>query len=178
MLYLPWHLSFYLNLSIPAERQLWVIREVALAAGHKGMVGGQVLDTFNNREINTVTEIDGIHNLKTGALLVAAARSGAILGGGTAKEIEKITRYATDIGLAFQIMDDILDIIGDSAILGKPNRSDEKLNKKTYPYLLGLEGANSRLQEIITSAKEAIQVFGAKAAFLESLADFIAERKN
>jgi len=165
-------------LSIPAERQLRVIREVASAAGYKGMVGGQVLDTFNNIEINTIADIEEIHSLKTGALLTAAARLGAILGGGTEKEIEKVTRYAADIGLAFQIRDDILDVIGDSAILGKPNGSDQKLNKKTYPYLLGLEGANTKLRETIESAKEAIQSFGPKAAFLELLADYVAERQN
>jgi len=165
-------------LPIPAERQLRVIREVASAAGYKGMVGGQVLDTFNSQETNSVSDIEKIHNLKTGALLIAAARLGAILGGGTETEIEIVTRYAADIGLAFQIRDDILDVIGDSAILGKPNGSDERLNKTTFPYLLGLEGANTKLQETIDSAKKAIQTFGAKAAFLKSLADFIAERKH
>lgn len=159
-------------------KQLRAIREIAQAVGYNGMVGGQVLDTFSNDQINTLSEIENIHRMKTGALFTVSARLGAILGGGSEEEINNISKYAASIGLAFQIKDDILDVIGECEILGKPVGSDSKLNKLTYPSLLGLEGAKEYLKNTITFAKEAVGHFGAKAEFLSSLADYIAERNN
>lgn len=160
------------------EKQLRVIRETARAAGWQGMVGGQVLDTTGNGQPANLQDIENIHNLKTGALLKVSARLGAILGGGTEEEIEKLSQYASYLGLAFQIKDDILDVTGESARLGKPAGSDEKLAKATYPKLLGLDGAAQHLKKTIILAKEALASFGAKGQFLSSLADYISERDH
>ncbi|NLI93552.1 MAG: polyprenyl synthetase family protein [Peptococcaceae bacterium] len=165
-------------LSVPPEKQIRVIRETAAAAGWRGMVGGQVLDTIGNGQKSELSEIENIHRMKTGALLKASARLGAILGGGTEEEIDIVSEYASYIGLAFQIKDDILDIVGESQVLGKPVGSDEKLNKPTYPTILGLEGAYGYLAKTISSAKNTIGFFGQKADFLSALADYIAERDN
>ncbi len=162
---------------VPPERQLRVIRETAKAAGWQGMVEGQVLDTLGNGQNNTLAEIGSIHCKKTGSLLVASARLGAIFGGGTEEEIDRISQYASCLGLAFQIKDDILDVKGEKEITGKPNGSDLKLQKPTYISILGLAEANNHLQMTVSSAKECLEYFGNKAEFLSSLADYIAERK-
>jgi geranylgeranyl diphosphate synthase type II len=162
--------------AIAPARQIRVIRETAQAAGWQGMVGGQVLDTVGSNHEIGLAEIEKIHRLKTGALLIASARLGAILGGGTEEEIAKLADYAAYLGLAFQIKDDILDIVGESRVLGKPAGSDEKLNKSTYPTILGLDGAYGYLNETIASAKKVLAYFGPKAGFLSEFAGYIAER--
>jgi len=163
-------------LSISSDRQIQVIRETAQAIGWQGMVGGQVLDTLGNGSPSTLTEIENIHRMKTGALLQASARLGAIIGGGSEEEINSLSQYAANVGLAFQIQDDILDIVGESTVLGKPIGSDEKLDKLTYPKILGLDGAYAHLKKTIAAAKESITCFGAKGYFLAALADYIGER--
>ncbi|KUO58896.1 MAG: geranyl transferase [Gracilibacter sp. BRH_c7a] len=164
--------------SVSPERQLRIIRETAQAAGFKGMVGGQALDTLGDALDCDLDGIQRVHNLKTGALLIASARLGAILGGGTEKEISILTQYASLLGLAFQIKDDILDVIGDKEIIGKPVGSDEKQQKATYPVLLGLEGAQTHLNKTITKAKDSIEPFGDKNSFLLQLADYVANRHS
>ncbi|RNC29247.1 MAG: Farnesyl diphosphate synthase [Candidatus Dichloromethanomonas elyunquensis] len=166
------------SLEIGPEKQLRVIRETAQASGWQGMVGGQVLDTVGNGQKSGLKEIESIHRMKTGALLTASARLGAILGGGTEEEIQCLSKYASYLGLAFQIKDDILDIVGESQILGKPARSDEKLQKPTYPAILGLQGADDCLKRTIASAKDAIGYFGFKAEFLSELADYVGKRDH
>lgn len=165
-------------LQLPLERQLRVLREVAEAAGPEGMVGGQVLDLEAEGKTLTLTEIEHIHRLKTGAMLTVSARMGAILGGGTETQIDALTRYAQVLGLAFQIKDDILDLEGDSATLGKPVHSDLKQEKSTYPSLLGLSGAKEQLAGTVREAHEALSLFGSSVDFLHSLADYIAERTH
>lgn len=166
------------DMPIPAERQLRIIRETAQAAGWQGMVRGQVLDTFGEKKDLSVDQISNIHNLKTGALLSASVRLGAILGGGTETEIQQLTVYSAALGLAFQIKDDILDIEGNEDVIGKPVGSDLKLQKSTYPAILGMEGAKIHLKEKIIEAKEALQQYGNKAEFLMSLADYIEARNS
>lgn len=165
-------------LPVPAERQLRVIREVAQAAGPEGMVLGQVLDLEAEGKVLNLEEIERIHRHKTGAMLVVSARMGGILGGGTAEQIDALTRYAQAMGLAFQIKDDILDIEGDSATLGKPIRSDLAQEKSTYPSLLGLAGAKEQLAAKVQEAHEALAVFNYPVDFLHSLADYTADRKH
>ena len=164
--------------TIEPQKKLRVIRETAQAAGWQGMVGGQSLDTLGNLENSTLADIEQVHHLKTGALLKASARLGAILGGGSEPEIEILTSYALYLGLAFQIKDDILDVVGESAVIGKSAGKDQKSGKPTYPSLLGLEGAREQLEKTIFLAKESLSCFGPKAAFLLSLADYTAERTN
>ncbi|MEL1135192.1 polyprenyl synthetase family protein [Desulfitobacterium sp. THU1] len=163
--------------SVTPERQLRVIREVAQAAGPQGMVGGQVLDLEAEEKVLALAELERIHRLKTGAMLVVAARLGAILAGGTEEKIEALTSYAQAIGLAFQIRDDILDIEGDSESLGKPAQSDIRQHKATYPSLMGIEGAKSELMNKIDEAHAALETLGERSSFLHDLADFIAQRK-
>lgn len=165
-------------LAISPAKQLRVIRETAQAAGWQGMVGGQALDTLGNGQDSSISSLEIVHKKKTGALLVASARLGAILGGGNEEEIETISQYASYLGLAFQIKDDILDVIGESQVLGKPTGSDEKLDKPTYPSLLGLEGARKRLAETVAAAKTVIGYFGVKSEFLAALANYVAERNS
>ncbi|MGE4271612.1 MAG: polyprenyl synthetase family protein [Desulfitobacterium sp.] len=162
---------------VTPERQLRVIREVAQAAGPQGMVGGQVLDLEAEEKVLALAELERVHRLKTGAMLVVAARLGAILAGGTEEKIEALTSYAQAIGLAFQIRDDILDIEGDSESLGKPAQSDIRQHKATYPSLMGIEGAKSELMNKIDEAHAALEALGERSSFLHDLADFIAQRK-
>ncbi|HBW35171.1 MAG: geranyl transferase [Peptococcaceae bacterium BRH_c23] len=160
------------------ERQLRVIREVALAAGKVGMVGGQVADVAAEGKSLTLLEIEEIHKAKTGALLTASARLGGILAGGTEDQLKALTSYAQALGLAFQIKDDILDVVGDSDTLGKPAGSDLRQNKATYVSLLGLEGAEYQLHAQIKEALSALQPFGEAASFLKELAYYIEQRKH
>ena len=166
------------DIAVPVERQLRVIRETAHAAGWQGMVQGQVLDTCGEKENLTTEQISNIHNLKTGALLTASVRLGAILGGGLPEEIEQLSAFAAALGLAFQIKDDILDIEGSEDVLGKPVGSDLKLQKSTYPSILGIDGAKRHLKEKIIEAKDALKKFDNKADFLINLADYIEHRNN
>lgn len=162
---------------VPAERQLRVIREVALAVGQQGMVGGQVDDLAGEGRNLTLTEIEHIHQRKTGALLMASARLGGTLSGGAEEQILALTTYAQALGLAFQIKDDILDVEGDSDTLGKPAGSDLRQDKSTYPALLGLDGAKEHLRAQIEKAQTAVLPLGKRAEFLHELASYIAERK-
>lgn len=163
---------------VSPERQLRVIREVSRAAGPEGMVGGQVADLAAEEKQLNLSEIEQIHILKTGAMLVVSGRLGAILAGGTEDKIEALTRYAHAIGLAFQIKDDILDLEGDSETLGKPAQSDLRQNKSTYPSLLGIEGAKAELKARVSEAHAALEALADRALFLHDLADYIAERKH
>lgn len=163
---------------IPVDRQIRVIRETAQAAGWQGMVRGQILDTFGEKEKLNADQISKIHNLKTGALITASARLGAILGGGTEADIQQLTLYSAAVGLAFQIKDDILDIEGNEDVIGKPVGSDIKLQKSTYPSIMGMDGAKIHLKEKITEAKEALHQYGNKAEFLICLADYIETRDS
>jgi len=160
------------------ERQLRIIREVAVAAGKAGMVGGQVADVTAERKTLNLDEIEAIHKGKTGALLTASARLGGILAGGTEQQIKALTDYAQALGLAFQIKDDILDVVGSSEILGKPAGSDLRQGKATYVSLLGLEGAKGQLHTQILKAQTALKSFNGGATFLTDLATFIEQRQH
>ncbi|WP_072773406.1 polyprenyl synthetase family protein [Desulfitobacterium chlororespirans] len=162
---------------VDSQRQLRAVREVAQAAGPEGMVGGQMLDLEAEEKQLNLAELERVHRLKTGAILVVAARLGAILAGGTEEKIEALTRYAQAIGLAFQIKDDILDLESDSETLGKPAHSDLRQHKSTYPSLMGLAGAKLELKIKTDEAHAALTVLGERAVFLHELADYIAQRK-
>lgn len=162
---------------VEPQRQLRAIREVAQAAGPEGMVGGQMLDLEAEEKQLNLSELERVHRLKTGAILVVSARLGAILAGGTEEKIEALTRYAQAIGLAFQIKDDVLDLESDSETLGKPVHSDLRQHKSTYPSLMGLEGAKLELKIKTDEAHAALAVLGERAGFLHELADYIAQRK-
>src|SRR4030067_1778378 len=120
------------------ERRLRIIHEIALAAGPEGMVGGQQLDIENEGKKIDATELENLHNRKTGALILAAVGAGGISGGATEMQLQALTVYGKKTGLAFQIADDILDVEGDADDVGKSIGKDAKQSKNTYPAVLGL----------------------------------------
>ena len=164
---------------VSADRVLQAIAHLAKAAGADGLVGGQVVDleSEGNPDI-TVETLTNIHNHKTGALFKSAVVCGAILGGATEPEIEKLTKFAHNIGLAFQIIDDILDITATQAELGKTAGKDIEAQKATYPKLWGLEESKRQADKLVAEAKIILAEFGDRARPLQALADYITDRKN
>ena len=158
--------------------RLAVVREMAMAAGMNGMVGGQAIDLASEGHRIPMELLKKMHMGKTGALFRAAIRSGAILGGADDAQLAALTRYADAFGLAFQITDDILDVIGDEAAIGKPVGSDERNHKSTYVTLLSLEKAQELAQETVNDAISALDGFGDEAAFLRGLVQMLIERNH
>ncbi|WP_231758331.1 polyprenyl synthetase family protein [Microbulbifer elongatus] len=160
-----------------------VIGELANAAGARGMVAGQAIDLAAVDHTLTLTQLEKMHRLKTGALIVASARIGALIGGAEAAQLSAITRYAEAIGLAFQVQDDILDVTSDTQVLGKTQGADAARNKPTYVSLLGLDGAQAKAAELHQQASLALQDLRAGAEnistdVLQQLADFIVKRRH
>lgn len=163
---------------VPAERLLRVVDEMSRAAGAEGMVGGQMLDLeAENRRIS-MEELQRVHMGKTGALFRAALRSGAILAGASEQQLAALTAYADHFGLAFQITDDILDVVGTAEDIGKPVGSDEKNHKSTYVTLTSLDEARSLARQTVESAVDALHIFGDEAAFLRELVLYLVRRKQ
>ncbi len=157
---------------------LEVIELIATAAGYRGMVGGQMLDLLAEGRKVTIKELETIHRLKTGALLTASARAGAMVGGGSRQEVTMLTGYGEKFGLAFQVTDDILDVEGDSAEMGKAVGADAKRQKATYPGLLGLEQAKTWARRLVEAAVAEIEPLGEKAAPLQELARYLLKRRT
>ena len=166
------------------ERQLRVIRLVGDAAGAGGMVGGQAIDlqAAGQAPGHAITlDADGLrhmHALKTGALIRASAMSGAIMGGADAERVAAIERYAREVGLAFQIIDDVLDVEGDPASLGKTAGKDAASEKPTYPALFGLEQSRALANECLRRAHEALNSAGLRDSLLAGIADWVVTRKS
>lgn len=161
-----------------AERFRKVIEMVASASGASGMVAGQALDIKAEGEKIDSSLMEIIHEYKTGALLRASVATGAILGGGSEKEIESLDNYGKNIGLAFQISDDILDIEGDSLEMGKQTGVDIERGKNTYPSIYGMEKSKIMLREIIDNAIDVLSPFKDRAEPLKQIAVYIIERKK
>ncbi|AEF94944.1 Polyprenyl synthetase [Desulfotomaculum nigrificans CO-1-SRB] len=155
-----------------------VTLEIARAAGSLGLIGGQVVDTLSEDQVIDGQVLEYIHRHKTGALFRVAVRAGAILSGASAEELAALTTYAEQMGLAFQIKDDLLDIEGDEAKIGKPVGSDVKNKKATYPALYGLEKAREMAARAAAEAVAALEIFGPKAEFLRSIMHFIINRDH
>jgi geranylgeranyl diphosphate synthase, type II len=153
-----------------------VVHTIARCAGSKGMVGGQVVDMDSEGKTIDLATLEYIHTHKTGALILASVQSGAMIGGASTAAQEALTRYAQAIGLAFQVADDILDIVGDQQVLGKDVGSDEARGKATYPALLGLEGARQRARELRDVALEALESLDEKAEPLRQIAHYVVDR--
>ena len=166
---------------VAPERVLEVIAEVGRAVGAEGLVAGQVVDIQSEgagAEVGVET-LKYIHEHKTAALLEASVVSGAILGGAGAEQVEKLRQYALKIGLAFQVIDDILDCTQTSEQLGKTAGKDLATAKTTYPSLMGLDKSKEVAADLISDAKESLSDFdSAKAAPLVALADYIGNRQN
>lgn len=160
------------------NKYLKAINEIAKASGIYGMIGGQVVDIQSENKLISKDKLDYIHNNKTAAIIIGCMRAGAIIGDAAPDELERITKYAKNIGLSFQIMDDILDIVGDESKLGKNVGSDIQNNKSTYPSLLGLDESKNIALKLIQEAKDSIKVIGKETEFLSDLADYIIDREN
>ena len=163
---------------VPAQVLLEVLREMSIAAGPNGMVGGQVIDMLSEGKRISMEELRKMHMGKTGALFRAAIRSGAILGGASEAQLASLTTYADCFGLAFQITDDILDVVGDEAVIGKPVGSDERNEKSTYVTLTSLDEAKKLAADTVQQALEALEIFGDEAKFLRDLVKMLLERNK
>lgn len=158
--------------------RLMVIREIAMAAGIHGMVGGQAQDLLSEDAEPDVETLAFIHSHKTAALITASVRTGGILANCDDEKLFGLTKYGENIGLAFQVVDDILDIEGETEVIGKPKGSDEKKKKMTYPKLYGIERSKEKAKELIDSAIGALRIFDEKAEPLRGIARYLLERKS
>jgi len=155
-----------------------VVAAIAEASGTNGMVGGQVVDIESEGKAVTAETLEYIHRNKTAALLRASLWAGVRLGGGDAAALAAINEAGQSLGLAFQIVDDILDVEGSLEALGKTAGSDARKQKATYPALHGLEASRREARRLIDEAKSRLTVFGDRATPIRALADFIVERKS
>lgn len=156
-----------------------MVQMLAQASGAQGMCIGQALDLQAENRLVSVQELEEIHRNKTGALMRCAIRLGALAAGEKGLAIlPQLDRYADAVGLAFQVQDDILDIVSDTETLGKPQGSDQQLNKSTYPALLGLQGAIDKAQSLLQEALQALEAIPYNTESLEEFARYVVERKN
>ena len=161
-----------------SHRYVRIIQLIANAAGHKGMVKGQVKDILSEKKVISLEALKEIHRLKTGALIHAAVISGALLAGASPDQCDGLSVYADNIGLAFQVMDDILNIEGDPALMGKAVGTDAEMGKCTYPALMGLEESKAYGRRLVNKALRAIDRFDNKAEPLREIATYIINRKK
>ncbi len=164
--------------TIPAPRRVAIIREIAAAGGVAGLVGGQVADLEGEGRDLALPELEFIHARKTGALILASVRAGALAAGAEAGQIACLAEYARRVGLGFQITDDLLDIEGDPAFTGKGTGRDSTHRKATFPAIFGVEASRKRADELIAEALAAIAALGAAADPLRNLARFVGRRKR
>jgi geranylgeranyl diphosphate synthase type II len=154
-----------------------IIGEIAVATGTvNGMIGGQVVDLESEGKPVTSQVLEYIHGSKTGALLTASVRCGAMAAGALPAELHSLTGFGRKIGLVFQIVDDILDVTSSSEILGKTAGKDEKVKKATYPALYGIEASRNKAQDLVDAALADLQGFGPEADALRSIAHFVISR--
>ncbi len=155
-----------------------LLREIAYASGPAGMVGGQYLDVQAEGEELEIEGIRRVHRLKTGALVRVATRSGARLAKANRAQLNALTSYGESIGLAFQIVDDILDVIGDDDEMGKRSGTDRARHKSTYPALVGLDESRRLAAQARDDALESLATFGPEADPLRALAAYVVERRR
>jgi geranylgeranyl diphosphate synthase type II len=163
---------------LAAAENCRVIREVAQAAGVGGMAGGQAIDLLSEHQKLTLEQLRRMHAAKTGALIRASVRSGAILAGATEPQLDAITRYGEHLGIAFQSADDILDVVGAEAAMGKRVGSDVLHEKATYPSLLGMDQSRRLAHEASDAAVAALEPFGDRADLFRDLARYVVERES
>ena len=162
----------------PVERRTEVVRLLARAAGPAGMVGGQMLDMLSEGRALDQTELEGLHRLKTGALIEASLACGAVLAGGSAVQLETLREYGRLLGLAFQVTDDILNVEGDPSVMGKAAGTDVRRNKSCYPGILGLVKSKEFAQNLVQQAVSSLTGFDSGAAPLRAIAHYVVERKK
>jgi geranylgeranyl diphosphate synthase type II len=177
-------MAFEVLASVPFEngdqaaKWLQVIRIIATAAGFRGMIQGQMLDIAAQGRRLDVSELESMHRLKTGALIEASLQCGALLARADKAQLEHLKAYARNIGLAFQVADDILNVEGNPELMGKAVGTDRLNQKNTYPSLLGLEASKQFAQKLIRQALQALEAFDNKAEPLRALATYIIARKR
>ena len=164
--------------NLSAEITVKAAKELAKAAGVMGMVGGQVLDLQNEGKKVGVSDLQKTDELKTGELIRAACALGCVCAGADDKKIAAAEKYAHDIGIAFQIVDDILDVTSDEETLGKPIGSDEENQKSTYVSLLGIEKSRKTAEELTLNAQKALDAFDGDVSSLKDFAEKLKNRKN
>ncbi|NMB44989.1 MAG: polyprenyl synthetase family protein [Firmicutes bacterium] len=166
------------ELGVPAKQVTKIVREMARAGGSLGLIGGQVVDLESEGRVISAEMLEYIHTHKTGALFRAVLRCGAMIGGADVKELHAVTRYAECFGLCFQITDDILDVVGDEAKLGKKIGSDAEQQKITYVSLYGLDRARQLAANTMEEAKAAVVEFRPASDILCQLAEFVVQRDH
>lgn len=166
------------ELELDPAAKIKIISNTAKYSGQQGMVGGQVLDLEGENKELSLVEMQKVHRAKTGALIKAAVLNGVYCSDYSQKEKEALLAYAENIGVLFQIVDDLLDQTGETAKMGKVVGRDEELNKSTYPKLLGLKAAKKAAEEHADQAKQQLNIFGAKADNLKALVDYILKRQH
>jgi len=163
---------------VSSDRQLQMVRELARQSGYLGMCGGQAIDLAHTNKTMTLAALEQMHQLKTGALIRCAVQFGWLCSPDQQPQhLQALLHYASAIGLAFQVQDDILDIEGDTATLGKPQGSDLEANKVTYPALLGLEPARKKAEELVAQAQQALHTLPYDTTELAALASYVIARK-
>ncbi|MBU0482320.1 MAG: polyprenyl synthetase family protein [Proteobacteria bacterium] len=166
------------NSKLEAAEQLQIIRLIAEGSGSMGMVGGQAIDiACEGKKIDFET-LKQIHRRKTGALLTAAVQAGAVVGGASEAQFQALTDYGNEIGLAFQIVDDLLNVEGTTEELGKAAGSDAERQKSTYPAFFGIEETRRKAEEAVARALASLETFDRKAEPLREIAHYIRKRKN
>lgn len=166
---------------VAAEKILDVVVRLGQSVGAKGLAGGQVMDLdCEGRPMGEVSleDLTWIHTHKTATLLQVAVACGAILGGASEEDVERLEKFALDVGLAFQVADDILDVTQSSEQLGKTAGKDEDTDKTTYPRLMGLDGSKAEAKRLVEEAKGFLEPYGEKALPLLAIADYIIYREN
>ena len=161
---------------LAAEKKVRIIRLLAQSSGVFGMVGGQYIDISSTGKDLSLQQLQAMHALKTGALIRAAVAMGGITADANEEQLRALDQYGSHIGLAFQVVDDILDVEGDTTTLGKTRGKDGQTNKPTYVKLLGLDGAKEEAQRLLDAALVALEGFDESAAHLRDIARFIVER--
>ncbi len=175
-------LAFQILSSVRAEghsRQwLHIAGIIAHAAGYRGMIEGQMRDIASEGTLPDLNALEDMHALKTGALIQASVKSGAILGGGSRTQIEHLEVYAKNTGLAFQVADDILNVEGNQEIMGKAVGTDKTRKKSTYPSVMGIEKSKAFAGNLINNALQSLDIFGTESDPLRAVAMYIIERKR
>lgn len=162
----------------PPETVIRVVHEIGFAAGPHGMVGGQAIDLASEGKTINIDTIALMHQAKTGALFKAAIRAGAMLANATAGQVAALTKYAEHFGLAFQITDDILDVVGSQDKIGKPVGSDVRNQKATYVSIYSLETARQMAEQAVGQAMEALREFGEEARVLREMVTYLITRDS
>ena len=170
--------SIELKNEIYASKWLSVIRTISRAAGYQGMIEGQMRDIASEGIMLTLNELEEMHSLKTGAIIEASIYCGAIIGNGGIKQIKQLGIYAKNIGLAFQVTDDILNVEGDPKVMGKAVGTDKNRKKSTYPSIMGINKSREFAEKLAGNALQSLDGFDNRSDPLRAIASYIIERKK